>query len=204
MKYLKVYTDFLTDMEELNDAEKGRLFVMMLKYAAGDNPSPEGNERYVWGTARKQIDAQIAAYNDKVASIENARSKKSCPDSLDINMESAETTLKSREEQEQEQEQEHKQEQEQKEKKRTGFTPPTPNDIKKYCDERHNQVDHERFWDYYNDRHWRTRNGEPIDWKDKVRQWEKSDNKNLGKARNYGSENYDQKIIKMDDLPNLI
>lgn len=203
MKYLKIYTDFIQDMEQLTDEEKGRLFVMMLQYAAGEHPSPEGNERYVWGTARKQIDAQMDAYNSKVASIEKARSKRSNTsdsDSLEINMENSEINMKSREEQEYKQEHKHKQEQ--KEKKRTGFLTPTLSDIKKYCEERKNQVDYERFWEYYNDRNWETRNGQPLDWKEKVRQWEKSDNKS--KPRNYGSENYEQKTIRMEDLTNFI
>ena len=33
MKYLKVFTDFADAMEELGDAERGRLFTAMLKYA---------------------------------------------------------------------------------------------------------------------------------------------------------------------------
>lgn len=221
MKYLKIYTDFIQDMEQLSDEEKGRLFVMMLKYAAGEHPSPEGNERFLWGTARKQIDAQMEAYNSKAMGAERARLKRASSSDINsdfdeinvensdinkINIDNSEINMKSREEQEQEykHEQEHKHKQEQKEKKRTAVLPPTPTDIKNYCLERKNQVDYERFWDYYNDRNWKTRTGEPLNWKEKVRQWEKSDNKNKDKPRNYGSENYDQRTIRMDELTNFI
>lgn len=196
MKYLKIYTNFIQDMEELTDEEKGRLFVMMLQYAAGEHPSPEGNERFVWGTARKNIDAQRVNYEEMCA--RNKKNVKKRYDSLPV----ATTRYDSNEEKEQEKEKEQKQEQ--KEKKRTAVLPPTPTDIKNYCLERKNQVDYERFWDYYNDRNWKTRTGEPLNWKEKVRQWEKSDNKNKDKPRNYGSENYDQRTIRMDELTNFI
>ena len=66
MKYLKVFTDFTIDMESLNDAERGRLFVAMLEYAAeGTPPSLQGNERFLWGSAKKMIDAQQKAYEHR-------------------------------------------------------------------------------------------------------------------------------------------
>lgn len=74
MKYLKVYTDFAADMEQLSDAETGRLFRAMLSYAeTGEEPSFGGNEKFLWGTAKKHIDAQRKCYARKVESIEAAR-----------------------------------------------------------------------------------------------------------------------------------
>lgn len=64
MKVLKVFTDFTVDMKELGDAERGRLFTAMLQYAAtGIEPKLQGNERFVWGTAKKNIDTQIKKYD---------------------------------------------------------------------------------------------------------------------------------------------
>lgn len=63
MKYLKVFTDFVEDMKELGFAERGRLFTAMLVYAeTGEETSLPGNERFVWGTAKKNIDAQLVSY----------------------------------------------------------------------------------------------------------------------------------------------
>ena len=63
MKYLKVFTDFVKDMSELGEAERGRLFTAMLIYAGcGEESSLRGNERFLWGTAKKQIDSQRDAY----------------------------------------------------------------------------------------------------------------------------------------------
>ena len=107
MKYLKVYTDFVKDMSELSDEEKGRLFVMMLTYAADGNfPPPGGNERFLWQTAKKMIDAQSESYkNICERNKENITKRYST----------------SRNDWKQEQEQEHKQEQEQKQVKRHKF-----------------------------------------------------------------------------------
>lgn len=61
MKYLKVFTDFEEAIEPINDAEAGRLFRAMLKYArTGETPQFSGNERYVWPTAKLHIDREAA------------------------------------------------------------------------------------------------------------------------------------------------
>lgn len=66
MKYLKVFTDFVKDMSELGEAERGRLFTAMLIYAeSGDEITLRGNERFLWGTAKKQIDSQREAYVER-------------------------------------------------------------------------------------------------------------------------------------------
>ena len=66
MKYLKVFTDFVKDMSELGEAERGRLFTAMLIYAGcGEESSLRGNERFLWGTAKKQIDSQREAYVER-------------------------------------------------------------------------------------------------------------------------------------------
>lgn len=56
MEYLKVWTTFGELLEELTDAECGRLFKAMLVYAAtGEQLELSGNERYVWPAARQSI-----------------------------------------------------------------------------------------------------------------------------------------------------
>lgn len=63
MKYLKVFTDFAKDIGDLGDAERGRLFTAMLAYAeTGEEPELRGNERFLWKTAKKNIDNQRATY----------------------------------------------------------------------------------------------------------------------------------------------
>lgn len=62
MKYLKVWTSFKKSLEPLSDAEKGRLFMMMLQYAEDGTEPGEiaGNERYTWPGAQQMIDLMTA------------------------------------------------------------------------------------------------------------------------------------------------
>ena len=63
MKYLKIFTDFAGKIDQLNDTETGRLFRAMLLYAeTGKEEGLKGNERFLWSTAKQEIDRQIDAY----------------------------------------------------------------------------------------------------------------------------------------------
>ena len=64
MKYLKVFTDFDSCLTELSEAEIGRLFLAMMNYAKdGTEPVLKGNERFIWGIAKANIDRETEHYN---------------------------------------------------------------------------------------------------------------------------------------------
>ena len=78
MKYLKVFVDFAEKIELLGDGERGRLFTAMLEYAkTGTEPELKGNERFIWATAKSEIDRQAESYerickiNKKIATERN-------------------------------------------------------------------------------------------------------------------------------------
>lgn len=75
------------------------------------------------------------------------------------------------------------------------FTPPTLVEVKAYCIERQNNVDAERFIDYYTSNGWRVGRNSMKDWKATVRTWEKSDK---GKPKKGGGimEDYE----RMNDI----
>lgn len=61
MEYLKIWTNFREAMTPLSDAEKGRLFDAMLSYAeTGEIPNLNGNERFVFPSAKQSIDRMAA------------------------------------------------------------------------------------------------------------------------------------------------
>lgn len=72
MKYLKVWTSFRDVIEPLSDAEKGRLFDMMLVYAESFEEPVDfiGNERFVWPAAKQWIDL---TYSESVRLAENGK-----------------------------------------------------------------------------------------------------------------------------------
>lgn len=66
--------------------------------------------------------------------------------------------------------------------KRKRFSPPTVNEVSAYCTERHNNVDREKFVDYYTANGWKVGKNSMKDWKAAVRTWEKN-NKGIPASR---------------------
>ena len=56
----------------------------------------------------------------------------------------------------------------------TRFTPPTLEEVKAYCAERRNNVDAQRFVDYYTSNGWLVGKNKMKDWRAAVRTWERS------------------------------
>ena len=78
-----------------------------------------------------------------------------------------------------------KEEEKEKKKKATSrFTPPTLEEVKAYCLERKNNVDPERFIDYYTSNGWVVGKNKMKDWKAAVRTWERNGYSNNSKSNN--------------------
>ena len=60
----------------------------------------------------------------------------------------------------------------------TRFTPPTFEEVQAYCTERKNNVDPERFIDFYASKGWMVGKNKMKDWKAAVRNWESRDKAN--------------------------
>lgn len=65
------------------------------------------------------------------------------------------------------------------------FTAPTLEDVKAYCEERKNNVDPERFINYYTANGWKVGKNPMKDWKAAVRSWERND---FGKPKTVETE----------------
>lgn len=55
------------------------------------------------------------------------------------------------------------------------FRPPTIDDVKWYCRDRHNSVDPQKFLDYYTSNGWKVGKNPMKDWRAAVRSWERND-----------------------------
>ena len=94
MRYLKVFTDFAEVIEPLSEAERGRLFTAMLQYAStGETAELKGAERFVWPTAKQNIDrTRVEAERNAACGSKGGRPKK--PPETDLNRKKpAETDL---------------------------------------------------------------------------------------------------------------
>jgi len=78
------------------------------------------------------------------------------------------------------------------EKKRGVFTPPTFEEVNNYCLERSNQVDGNRFIDFYSSKGWMVGKNKMRDWKASIRNWERGDKKQNIKPLNTNLSKYDK------------
>lgn len=72
-------------------------------------------------------------------------------------------------------------------RKRVAFTPPTVEEVKAYCKERNNNVDAERFVDFYQSKGWVIgKDSKMKDWKACVRTWENRETARSGTTKEAG------------------
>ena len=176
MKYLKVFTDFLEVAEGLSDGALARLFRAMLRYALdGTEPQMKSSERALWTVARQNIDRETAAYESKVKHLQRGRSSVS------------KTTRSVSEEDKDNEKEKNNDNDKDNERESRGAAPPvTPaaavaarthtipslSEVESYCRERGNQVNPQRFMDFYTANGWRVGKNPMKDWKAAVRSWE--------------------------------
>ncbi|MBP0976579.1 MAG: hypothetical protein J6P89_00150 [Oscillospiraceae bacterium] len=79
--------------------------------------------------------------------------------------------------------------------KRKKFVKPSVDDVLAYCRERSNQVDPQRFYDYYESNGWKVGKNTMKDWKAAVRTWERNDYS--GNSR--GSDPFDVRYQQWDE-----
>lgn len=179
MKYLKVFVDFEEDLDQLSDAECGRLFRAMLKYASsGTVPELYGNERFLWPGAKKNIDRQDDSYQSKVAAAEKARQQRNAT-ATDIrakqnkNSDIRNKTLISTQDKDKDKDIKETLPNGSAKKSAQRFDPPTVEQVREYCEERGNYVDPDRFVDFYSAKGWMVGKNHMKDWKAAVRTWER-------------------------------
>lgn len=191
MKYLKVWTSFRDVIQPLTDAEKGRLFDMMLLYAdSGEEPEEfVGNERFTWPAAKQSLDLMIS---ENIRLTENGR--KGGRPKTNENQEKPTETNGNQSEPNKSQKEKKRNEMKGNEKEgndililepRKRFQPPTADDVRAYCEEKGSfWIDPERFVDYYESRGWILTNGKKmVDWKAAVRLWEKNEKERQEKSK---------------------
>lgn len=70
------------------------------------------------------------------------------------------------------------------------FVPPTFEEVRNYCIERNNNVDPERFVDFYSSKGWMVGKNKMKDWKAAVRTWERKDGKQEHSERSVKDATY--------------
>ena len=78
------------------------------------------------------------------------------------------------------------------------FLPPTVDEVRQYCIERRNQVDAERFVDFYSAKNWMIGKNKMKDWKAAVRTWERRDEERQKGQQGSRFNNFEQTYTKND------
>lgn len=144
--------------------------------------------------AKEQNRKRVAAHREKQKLLATADSENKCNGYSNVTVTESNATDKIRLE-----EDKIRIDKEEKEKKKPAsrFVPPTVEEVRAYCLERKNNVDAERFVDYYESKGWIVGKTKMKDWKASVRTWERND---------FGSNNNKQNVgangIAIQEKPN--
>ena len=181
--YLKLFVDSLEKYQKLNDSEFGRLVRAALRYkATGAEPDDLGREALLWDGMKLDIDRDNQAYWEIVKSRSEAGKKGACA-RWQTDSKNGKCHLpygKNGQDKDKEEDKDKKKESAKADEKkagrprRTGFVPPTLEEVQAYCRERGNDVDPQCFVDYFSASGWVDSKGNPVlNWKQKVITWEK-------------------------------
>ena len=197
MNFTPIPFDFLEEMEELSDAEYGRLVRWGQKYhLTGEMSKLCGNERFYAKRMQMQIDRYREHYNE-IANAKaeagrkgaEARWQKIAQDGKAINAMADDgengytktnTNTKTNTQPSNDGMSNRR------------FRPPTREEVRAYCQERQNRVDADKWFDYYSSNGWRVGKNTMKDWKAAVRTWERNEfskpqnAKNIQPSMNYG------------------
>ena len=177
IEYFCCYHSYLEAMEQLNDAEKGRLFTACLQYSmTGEAPQLSGNERFVFPAFRSQIDRDNQKYEKTcMKRAENAKKRwdaNACK-SISQNANDAKENEKEKEKEKAKAKAKENITPPISPSRGNRFSPPSLDDVKAYCRERGNAVDPEKWYDYYTANGWKVGKNPMKDWKAAVRTWER-------------------------------
>ena len=177
--YVCLYMSYLQSLSPFTDAERGRLVMAMMSYAAtGEVPLFDGNERFIWPSLQMQIDRDVETYQSKCATNKANGSKGGRPTKNQTVISKTERFL------------EKPKKAKEKEKEKIGadkppthhrFFPPTVDEVSAYCTEKGYALDADRFVDYYTSNGWKVGKNPMKDWKAAVRSWSRKEQPN-GKA----------------------
>lgn len=161
-----MYADVIEYTEDLTDEQMGQLYRAQLQYANGIEPVITDPEvKGIWRVVKHQMDVNSNKYADKCEKMRanaskrkqmqaNATKSKHIGSDTDTDND---TDIKERVS---------------KDTPKKRFIPPSADEVRAYCRERRNNVDPDRFVDFYASKGWKVGKETMKDWKAAVRTWE--------------------------------
>ena len=159
----------------LSDAEAGRLLKSLLRYVNDQELILSGNEKFVFGMLKAQIDRDTAGYQEYLDKQRSNGAKGGRPKKTQENPENPENPSlleKTQKTQEKEKDKDKdKDKEEDKKKNNMRFAPPTREELAAYIAEKGYKVDADRWLAYYESNGWKVGRNPMKDWKAAVRTW---------------------------------
>lgn len=192
--------EYLAKCAKLSDQEVGRLFRALMSYhATGIEPELAGRESIAFDFIKEDIDKTEKAYS--------AKCEKNRQNRLTTNVDERERTITKSNERPQNKNIKEKEKinkettlKGSKEKPLARFTPPTVEEVAAYCRERGNNVNAQRFVDFYAAKGWKIGQNPMKDWKAAVRTWEQRDDSPARPAKVVSAQQYTQRQYTEEEL----
>ncbi len=173
-----LYHDIRTPLELLGDADRGKLFLAILNYSErNEMPDFDGSLQMAFAFIKTDLDRDTAAWEAKreeraeagrrggkatqaklksaLANEANQAAPVPVPVPAPVNKRDLGAD---------------------KPPKHIRFVPPSLSEIRDYCQERRNNVDPEKFFDFYESKGWLVGKNKMKDWRAAVRNWERGEN----------------------------
>lgn len=158
-------------LETFSDPEVGRLFKALLKYGeTGERTDLPGKESVAFEFMAADLDRANEAYQAKCKQLSENGKKGGRPKANGFPENQTEPTESKQKPIKESKEKESKVKQDNNRR----FTPPTPEEVDAYCQERNNGISGQHFCDYYTVRGWKVGKDTMKDWKAAVRTWERN------------------------------
>jgi hypothetical protein len=224
-----LYHSIRKPLELLDDAQRGKLFLAILDYSE-HGVFPDFDDAVIdmaFAFIQNFIDRDSDAYNEKCEKraiagskggkqrVANQANQAIATFASTVQANQANASKSSQSQSQSQSQYQSQSELEQDKKKRKRFTPPTLEEVKAYCEQRHSSVDPIQFFEYFTadpDRQWIDAKGNKVtNWKAKILTWEKFDTKpaaqtapRMNKTEQYiasmRNENHTHTADEMDKL----
>ena len=187
LSYVKIYKDFISIAQALDNGARGRLFLAILEYINGvETVHLTGAEQIAFLAIKGQIDRDEASF-ESVSQTRSEAGKKGAAKRWGNAEEMANANFANSKNSKYGNNKD-KDKDKDKEERVGRFAAPALEDVAAYCKERGNGVDAQRFIDYYTANGWRVGKQPMKDWKAAVRTWEGREKKSASRAEEIFAE----------------
>lgn len=204
MQYLQIFADKEELLAPFDDAERGRLFTAMLRYALHcEETELSGNERFVWPVFKQMIDQSREALDNKrkagsarqQAAAEVSSAQQAAAEASTSQQTEAEGHIKQESRiNNQESRNKNNNEGEEKRARVARFSPPDAAEVAAFAKEHGLSINAEQFVDFYSAKGWRVGNSPMKDWRAAVRNWVRRDQTpNAPPGKRVGAQQYTQR-----------